>query len=87
MMPIIGEHRAFSMLAYVWRRTRDAETGAALADCRSPMVSGWLQSAFHGETIVCWRFNIERQIDIESDRGIRNLLDDFGYDLRRELLG
>jgi hypothetical protein len=23
-----GEHRALSMLAYVWRRTRDAETGA-----------------------------------------------------------
>jgi hypothetical protein len=25
-----GEHRAFSMLAYVWRTTRDAGTGAAL---------------------------------------------------------
>jgi recombinational DNA repair ATPase RecF len=24
-----AKHRAFSMLAYVWRRTRDAETGAA----------------------------------------------------------
>jgi hypothetical protein len=28
---MIGEHRAFSMLAYVWRRTRDAETGASAA--------------------------------------------------------
>jgi|ERR1700737_3179785 len=27
--PATGEHRAFSMLAYVWRRTRDAGTGAA----------------------------------------------------------
>jgi hypothetical protein len=26
----IGEHRAFSMLAYVWRGTRDAETGTAV---------------------------------------------------------
>jgi len=25
---VSGEHRAFSMLAYVWRRTRDAETSA-----------------------------------------------------------
>jgi site-specific DNA recombinase len=24
-----GEHRAFSMLAYVWRRTRDEETSAS----------------------------------------------------------
>ena len=27
--PNTGEHRAFSMLAYVWRRTRDAETSAS----------------------------------------------------------
>ena len=26
-MSALGEHRSFSMLAYVWRRTRDAETG------------------------------------------------------------
>ena len=30
-MPRCVEHRAFSMLAYVWRRTRGAETGAASA--------------------------------------------------------
>jgi hypothetical protein len=27
--PPRGERRAFSTLAYVWRRTRDPETGAA----------------------------------------------------------
>ena len=29
IVPCLGEHRAFSMLAYVWRRTRDAETSAS----------------------------------------------------------
>jgi hypothetical protein len=36
----VGEHRAFSMLAYVWRRTRDAETGAAQAILTSPFRPG-----------------------------------------------
>jgi hypothetical protein len=34
-----GEHRAFSMLAYVWRRTRDAETGAAIESVTEITVS------------------------------------------------
>ena len=32
-------HRAFSMLAYVWRRTRDPETGAAFAACKTAVLS------------------------------------------------
>jgi hypothetical protein len=37
LMVFSGEHRAFSMLAYVWRRTRDAGTGAACIEAKDQL--------------------------------------------------